>query len=436
MSIKVSTIQDVAERQLCCGCGACAYISSEKIRMVDTLDYGRRPLVQAGSLPDPKLLEAMRVCPGIELCHTFDRSDPTLIPELIDGWGPVREVWEGYAADPAIRFAGSSGGAATALALYCIERAGMYGVLHTAARSDIPYLNHTVLSRTRADLLAATGSRYAPASPCDGMRMIEEVPAPCVFIGKPCDVAGTDKARQLRPQLDLNVGLTIGIFCAGTPTTRGTLALLRRMGVDDPTRVVSLRYRGNGWPGRTVVRLRTPDGEEERELTYEQSWGEVLTNHKQWRCNLCPDHTGEFADISVGDPWHRKPEPGESGRSLVLVRTEKGQRFLRDAIRDSFVVFKPADPAILPIAQSNLLKARGAVWGRLLALWAFGIPRPVYQGMRMLPYWFANLSFFHKIQSSFGAIKRIHTRHLARRHPVAANVYRSCEAVTSWQTRL
>ena len=130
-----------------------------------------------------------------------------------------------------------------------------------------------------------TGSRYAPASPCDRLDLIEEAGKPSVFIGKPCDVAATLKARKLRSNLENKIGLTIAFFCAGTPSTNGTLAMLKQMGVDDLSRLESLRYRGKGWPGKATAVIRCEDGTvEEKQLTYEQSWGEVLTKHVQWRC--------------------------------------------------------------------------------------------------------------------------------------------------------
>src|SRR5262249_9053868 len=155
---------------------------------------------------------------------------------------------------------GSSGGATTALALYCIENGDMHGVLHIAARPDVPYLNHTVMSQTRAQLLAATGSRYAPASPCDGLQRIEDAPRPCVFVGKPCDVAAARRAAALRPKLQVNLGVAIASFCAGTPSTKGTLRMIERMGITDVSSVTSVRYRGMGWPGKAVVSVRTANG--------------------------------------------------------------------------------------------------------------------------------------------------------------------------------
>jgi coenzyme F420 hydrogenase subunit beta len=421
MNLGIIDIKDVAERHLCCGCGVCAYVAPGSIRMVDTLEPGRRPVCSDRGADPARAAEAMAVCPGVELSHSFDRGDPALIGELTAAWGPVRQLWEGFAADPEIRFAGSSGGAATALALYCMDHAGMHGTLHIAARPDVPYLNHTVLSTTRGELLAATGSRYAPASPCEGLALVENAPAPCVFIGKPCDVAGASKAAGLRPKLAAKLGLTIGIFCAGTPSTRGTLEMLRAMGVEDPSRLTSLRYRGNGWPGKAVATFRLPDGaEQRRELTYEQSWGDILEKHRQWRCAVCADHSGEFADIAVGDPWYRTLGPNEAGHSLILARTERGQRILAGAIEARYLDLKPAEPRLLPASQPGFPVVRGSLWGRLLTCRLLGVAVPRYRGLPMFRFWLSALSIKRKLQSFYGTVKRVFRRRLRHRTPVRA----------------
>jgi coenzyme F420 hydrogenase subunit beta len=414
----LNTIDDVVARQLCCGCGVCAAVD-DRLEMIDALDHGRRPRVRAGVTPPGPGSDALRVCPGVGIAHDDDHGPrPERIETLRAGWGPVLEVWEGHARDDAVRFAASSGGAATAIALSCMEAEGMHGTLHIRARPDAPLLNETVLSTTRDAMLRATGSRYAPASPGDGLGLVERAPAPCVFIGKPCDVAAVHAARRVRPALAGRIGLTIAIFCAGTPTTRATRRLLEHLGVDDPSDVIDVRYRGNGWPGRTVVTMRRGGGRvETRSLSYEEAWGGILTHDKAWRCHVCADHTGELADISVGDPWHRPIEPGDPGRSLVLVRTERGRRLLRSIRARGDLVLEPADPAIVGRAQPALLRARGAVWGRLAACRLLGVPAPRYHGFPMLRFWLTRLGVRGQMRSLLGTVRRIVRRGLRR--PVA-----------------
>jgi len=394
-------------------------MSPGTIEMIDSLAHGRRPRYKDRPPVTADDADALTVCPGLGLAHASPPAETDLIAELRPGWGPVLELWEGHATDEDIRFAGSSGGAATAIALACIETGGMHGALHVKARPDAPLLNHTVLSTTRAELMEATGSRYAPASPCDGLHLIQIAAAPCVFIGKPCDVAAVDKARRLRHALRERIGLTISIFCAGTPTTQATFRLLDHIGVDDSTDVVAVRYRGRGWPGKTTVTIRTTRGLETRSLSYKEAWGDILSHDRQWRCQVCADHTGEFADIAVGDPWHRPVHRTDQGTSLIIVRTERGRRVLRNAIDGGYLDIKRVEPSCLPASQPALLRARGAVWGRLVTCRMLGIPAPRYHGFPMFRFWMSELPLVGKVRSIVGTIRRIFTRSLTSRISIA-----------------
>lgn len=413
MRLALETIGNVTDAQLCCGCGACAALQPKRISMIDDLDQGRRPLVR-GEGDEAKALE---VCPGFTQRHD-SLKDPSLDAELSRTWGPVIEVWEGHAADPEIRFAASSGGAATALSLYAIERGGMHGVIHTAARGDVPYLNQTVMSTSREQLLAATGSRYAPASPCEGLTWLDDAPGACVFVGKPCDVLGAALVGRAREATERKIGLRIGFFCAGTPTTRGTLEMLRRMGIDDPSMVRALRYRGQGWPGQAKATIEVDGRLEVKTLTYSESWGEVLSRHKQWRCNLCPDRTGEFADISVGDPWYEGVPDDAPGRSLILVRTVRGKRILESAVREGYLAAEQTERWKLRASQPGFPELRGAIWGRLLALRLIGLPVPRVEGFSLLRHWLVELTLTARLKSLLGTIRRAHRRGLRRSRPL------------------
>ncbi len=400
--MKIKNVKNVASWRLCLGCGACASICPERsITLVNMVEDGIRPRVNENSCT--KCSECLKVCPGIQITHPVHTEVNDFIVGLLMSWGSILEVWEGYAADPGIRYYGSSGGLSSALAVYCIEREGMSGLLHTAADNKIALSNTTVFSTSRDEIMSRTGSRYAPASPCDGLDKITSAPGPCVFIGKPCDVTAVRKAQSLKPDLDKNVALTIGIFCAGTPSTQGTIDLLRLNGIN-PEKVEGIRYRGKGWPGKFTVKVK----EEERPrdvMTYMDSWG-FVQKYRPYRCYLCPDATSEFADISCGDPWYRRIEEGEQGYSLVLVRTERGRKIPRSAIDSGYVVLQRTDPSILEASQPGMPSKRGAVWGRLLAMKAFGIPTPRLEGFSLYKNW-QRLTFKDRARSILGTARRI-----------------------------
>jgi coenzyme F420 hydrogenase subunit beta len=399
--MQLRNVQDVTEWGLCIGCGVCAYVCPENITLINVLNEGIRP--KLAQSPCGECDDCLKVCPGINVVHATDQDRGQVIPSLMKSWGPVLEVWEGYAADPEVRYTGSSGGLASAIALYCIEQGEMHGLLHIGPDEKQPLKNKTVLSVSRDEIVARTGSRYAPASPCDGLSMVAAAPDPCVFIGKPCDVTAVTLARSLRSELAEKMGVTIGIFCAGTPSSQGTLDLLEKEGID-PETVEELRYRGKGWPGKFSVKIK---GEEiPREvMTYMDSWG-FLQKYRPYRCHLCPDPTSEFADIACGDPWYRSVKEGEPGLSMALVRTERGREILRGAIEAGFVILNKADPSILERSQREVLQKRGAVWGRILAMKMFGIPTPKLQGFSLFENW-RQLSFKQKMQSIIGTARRI-----------------------------
>src|SRR5690606_28215288 len=171
-----TSVADVAAWRLCLGCGACQPVCPRgNITLHDFEEEGLRPLVN-----DPDACAGcslcLEVCPGFENDRRPLLDAPGLDPHFLREFGPVLEAWEGHAADPELRHTGASGGVMTALALYCLERAGMHGVLEVGQDPDDPVRNSTRLSRSREELLACTGSRYAPAAVCRGLHLVAQAP--------------------------------------------------------------------------------------------------------------------------------------------------------------------------------------------------------------------------------------------------------------------
>jgi coenzyme F420 hydrogenase subunit beta len=403
---RIQNIADVARWRLCCGCGMCVpSCPNGAVRLIDVEDQGLRPVVDLDKCQ--QCGRCLQVCPGRELCAGAPPSDA--IAGLGEDWGPVLEVWEGYASDSQIRFEGSSGGLVTALSLFCLEKQGFGGVLHIGPDADHPLTNVAGVSRNREQLLTRAGSRYAPAAPCEGVSMLDSSKAPYVFAGKPCDVAAIHKWQHSEFGIQGLIGLTISIFCAGTPSTRGSLKILETLGTRCED-VAAFRYRGCGWPGEAMATLRGPAGGERR-MSYAKAWGEILTGYVCLRCRLCPDATGHFADISCGDPWYRPSSGSDPGQSLVLVRTEQGRQIVRKAMQAGYVHLQQADPGILPSSQPSLQEKRRQLWGRLAAMSAMHVPVPVYNGFPLFRNWM-RLPVGQKVRSLLGTVRRVVVRKL------------------------
>jgi coenzyme F420 hydrogenase subunit beta len=135
----------------------------------------------------------------------------------------------------------------------------------------------------------------------------------------------------------------------------------------------------------------------------------LLNNIAPFAATFARTLTAEAADISVGDPWYRKIGEHEPGRSLILIRTERGREIFYQAIKQGYVTAEKCDSDIILRSQKNLLGKRQAIWGRLLAMKLMGIPRPEIQGYHLFENWL-DLSAKEKARSVLGTLRRIWQR--------------------------
>lgn len=373
--------------------------------MIDVDHLGLRPSFSPG-LSDRSKRLSQSVCPTVRADFGELKRRPEYVPSVDKvterNWGAITSIWEGYAADAEIRFKGSSGGALTAISLYCLYELGYHGVLHTGENPDDPIRNKTRMSRSREELLAAVGSRYSPAAVCEGLGLVETADAPCVVIGKPVEIIATRNAMAAFPALREKVGVTLSFFCAETPPTLATRKLLKIFDVDEDS-LTTLRYRGYGWPGFFTTRNA---GEEPRQhWTYQRSWA-FLERFRPWSVHLWPDGSGELADISCGDPWYEEPDGKNPGFSLIVARTRLGKEIVEGAMAAGYLSAIPAETWKLDQSQEGILRKKGAVWGRRLAHRLFLLPRTKFKELDLFGIWLT-LSIRDKLGSTVGTVVRI-----------------------------
>ncbi|SEJ21438.1 coenzyme F420 hydrogenase subunit beta [Sphingomonas sp. OV641] len=367
----MADLPGILDNGLCFGCGGCvAAIRAPGLEIAMSAEGYLRPRPVPLNAAQRETLDA--VCAGRALAH-----DATS-PDYHDLWGPIRRLATGYATDPQVRFRGSSGGVLSALTIHLLETGEIDFVLATGADPADAIGNVTTRRGSREEVIAAAGSRYAPSSPLADLETYLAAGRPFAFIGKPCDVATLRRMAKRDPRIDALIPYKLAFFCAGVPSRRGTQAVLDALGVEHDD-VAQFQYRGDGWPG--LARARRRDGSEES-MTYEASWGRILNKHLQFRCKICPDGTGEFADVACADAWYGKdgyPDFEErDGRSLIVARTEAGVRLIAAAEARGAIAVDPLDVSEIARMQPYQVTRKRNALARSAAVWAARRQGPRY----------------------------------------------------------
>lgn len=370
-------ISKVVESGLCTGCGLCASIAPDKVRInIDAEGYLRPQETQP--LSPQELAEFKRACPGILLKHerTDGRYDKV--------WGPIVESRTGYSLSPDVRYQGSSGGVISSLLIYLLETKKVDFVAHVKVSDVDPLGNMMSISRTREEVLAGAGSRYAPSAPLASIHELLKMDGVFAIVGKPCDIAGLRNYERLHPEIAQKIPYKLSFMCAGIPSRLGTIKIVENFGVKE-NQVKSFTYRGNGWPGMTTL---VTNENQKFETDYNSSWGTVLNRHLQFRCKICPDGTGEFADVVGADAWYGKdgyPDFSEKdGRSLVLSRTNAGEALVKAAAAYGVLQIEALDIGEIEKMQPYQKNRKQMIFARLMGLRVLGRPYPRYVNLRLL----------------------------------------------------
>lgn len=371
-------IDSVTRNGFCTGCGLCASVAPEaSIQMRLTASGYLRPVVHK-ALTEQVTQAIAASCPGVKLEH------PPTTRQQHPIWGPVISVQTGHAVDPEVRRQGSSGGVISAIAIHLLETNEVDFVAQIAVSPADPLSNALQISTSRADVLKAAGSRYAPSAPLQGISELLATGKRFAFIGKPCDVAALRQYGKGNPAVGRQIPYMLSFMCAGIPSMKGTHEVITALGANRE-KVVSFKYRGDGWPGMARA---VHDSGESFEMNYNTSWGTILNKHLQFRCKICPDGTGEFADLVCADAWYGKdgyPDFEErEGRSLVLARTPAGQALLEAICSAAEVKTSALDVGEIAKMQPYQVERKRMVWGRIVAAKLALGSAPRYRRMKLL----------------------------------------------------
>lgn len=361
------TLKDVLQEDLCAGCGFCESATQGAAAM-EYSDSGFLRPSNITSLDSKEKERIQAVCPGVH-GHDVVSEQSYKAPNVHYLWGEYYSCGVGYSTDDNIRFVGSSGGAITQICTWLLETGRVKAVLVTDYDLEDKLKTTSKLATTPKDVIACSGSKYAPSSPLRLLSQLKNIDGPVAIVGKPCDITAVRRAMNANDELVGNTAVLISFFCAGVPSDKQNEKLVYKLGVSDRSDLASFKHRGNGWPGKTVA--VTVQGQS-YECTYSESWGKTLNKDLQFRCKICPDGIGESADIVCADAWYGEggyPSFEEAdGRSLIMSRTGLGHELIKRSVSDGKLHVEQLDPNEIGKMQPGQLKRRKVLAIRILAL--------------------------------------------------------------------
>jgi coenzyme F420 hydrogenase subunit beta len=372
----MDTIAKIVDEGLCTGCGTCAYVCpNEAVEM---------RLEQGLYLPkiDPERCNqcglCVRVCPGH--CLNFEMLNSLVFKKQPTDTtlGNYIDCYVGYSNDSNIRYSCSSGGVATHLLVFALEKNLIDAALVTRMKKDSPLESEAFIARTKEDIISASKSKYCPVAVNEALKKIINEDGKFAVVGLPCHIHGIRKAESFNPELKKKIVLHIGLMCAHTISFLGTEFLLEKMSIDKE-QVVKLDYRGRGWPGSMSIYFKNNSS---LTIPYIGGWNAYWPLFSSffftpWRCIMCPDMTNELADISLGDAYLPELKREKVGQSIIVTRTEIAEHLLHLMSSTKAISIKHIDYTRVKQAQAPPLKFKKKdLNARLFLLNAFGKQTP------------------------------------------------------------
>lgn len=332
-------VNQIVERDLCVRCGAC-----EPACPVDIIRFDERgyPYITQENECLRGCTRCLKVCPGEYVDYPgLDDEMFGRRPHPDSVMGIARRVFVAHATSEQVRREGASGGFVTQLLAHMLETGRIDGALVLGSVNDASgWRPEPLVARSVSELHAAAGSKYLTVPFLRPLSELEEVEGRYAIVALPCYIHAIRKYQRVSPKLRERIRLVIGLYCnvAFEPTVYEEVLAVSGI---DPADVENFEFREGRWPGNATVRLR--DGSQQNLFKFEEmkdAFNTLKLFYTAPRCNLCTDFSGEYADLSVGDPWLRGADGSYTfpdGWSTVLVRTEAGEVAVDRAVSDGWL---------------------------------------------------------------------------------------------------
>jgi coenzyme F420 hydrogenase subunit beta len=277
-------------------------------------------------------------CPRISVDLENLSQEIFRAPYAWDELGTVKKVFMARSPDAIVRAKAQDAGVVTTLTVFAIEQGFIDSAVLT--RFEDKSLPKGVITSNKHEVLECAGSSYIAAPTIEAFNQVVQDNGykNIGVIGTPCQVLALARMRSAPPEMCKNMDklkLIVGLFCTWALSYIDFAQFLEK---EVPDHIV--KYDVPPHPANVLLAYTKT---ERIDIPLEK----VLPFVKP-ACQMCPDLTAEFADISVG-----------SGRrevldwNTVIVRTERAMRLINAAIEKGVIETRD-------IPEENLSRLKAA----------------------------------------------------------------------------
>lgn len=335
-------IEEVIDRGMCIGCGACGVATSGAI----PISISTKRLYQADikSVDQSQIRAGSRVCPFSDESPNEDvlgAPQQNIKTKADSKLGNYTSLFAGRVEDDEYLLGSSSGGLTSWLVEKLISDGHADAVIKVGASPGIsPELFQHEVSNCPPSS-EKRKSQYYATTLFDALTQIEDDDRRFILIGVPCFIRAARALCQERSEYAEKLVFFVSLVCGHFKTQAFAESMAWQVGVHPRNlEEVDFRIKNFDRPSSDYDFGARESGEDGWKLARTGSliggnWG--YNAFQPEACNFCDDVVGETADVSFGDAWLPQYTVDSRGTNVVISRNELIDQILQRGAEEQII---------------------------------------------------------------------------------------------------
>jgi coenzyme F420 hydrogenase subunit beta len=333
--IKKNVFDSVVKQDMCIGCGACLYsTSNDNLVMKWNKEGFLNPTSETSDMESEK---SLKVCPFNPFPDKEVRTENEIAKIFLND-APNRHLRVGHYYSTYVgysnkyRLTSSSGGMATYLIDQLLNK-NIVDAVVTVKEGKDSFYEYSVI-RSTDELTSTSETKYYPVTLGTVINQLKTSNERFAIVGIACFIKSVRLLQFYHPELKEKIKFTIGIICGGVKSKFFAEYLAGKSGVSS-NQFSKPQFRikdHNSTASDYSFGCKDSKGELHtiKMKKVGDMWGSGM--FKNNACDFCDDVTTELADISLGDAWLNPYNQEGKGTNVMVTRSQLAEDLIKHGI--------------------------------------------------------------------------------------------------------